>query len=238
MSTVILAGLVSTVAIAAVVQGAVGVGFALISAPVIGLLAPQLLPVSLLILMLPLNAYVAWRERGAVHSYGARWVTFGRVFGAIAGAWVVARFAGRDLNLIIGTATVLAATASLWAPSFVPGRRAFVLAGAVLGVTETATGIGGPALAMVFQHGEASVIRSTIAVCFAIGEVVSLAIFLATGQLTAQRLGWALALVPPTLVGVYLSKHAHPRLNPRLVRALVMGFAIVSGIFLVGRNIV
>src|SRR5437899_2637965 len=43
---------------AAFVQGATGVGFALIVAPVIGILRPELLPVCVLVLMLPLNFYV------------------------------------------------------------------------------------------------------------------------------------------------------------------------------------
>ena len=38
---------------AAFVQGATGVGFALIVAPVIGILRPELLPVCVLVLMLP-----------------------------------------------------------------------------------------------------------------------------------------------------------------------------------------
>ncbi|MFS2056474.1 hypothetical protein ACEN8K_47735, partial [Variovorax sp. CT11-76] len=51
------------VLVAAFVQGATGVGFALIAAPVIGLVRPELLPVCVLVLMLPLNLYVAWREQ-------------------------------------------------------------------------------------------------------------------------------------------------------------------------------
>ena len=65
-------GLISlTVLFASFVQGATGVGFALIVAPVIGILRPELLPVCVLVLMLPLNFYVAWRERAAIDRIGA-----------------------------------------------------------------------------------------------------------------------------------------------------------------------
>ena len=50
-----------TVAFAAFVQGSSGLGFALIVAPVLTLVQPELLPVTVLFLMLPLNAYVALR---------------------------------------------------------------------------------------------------------------------------------------------------------------------------------
>ena len=78
------------VLVAAFVQGATGVGFALIAAPVIGLVRPELLPVCVLVLMLPLNLYVAWRERGAIDGTGARWITGGRVAGTAGGLWVLA----------------------------------------------------------------------------------------------------------------------------------------------------
>ena len=56
MSTYALIGL--AVLVAAFVQGSTGLGFALISGPVIGMIQPRLLPVFLLIQMIPLNGYV------------------------------------------------------------------------------------------------------------------------------------------------------------------------------------
>lgn len=56
MSTYALIGL--AVLVAAFVQGSTGLGFALISGPVIGMIQPRLLPVFLLIHLIPLNGYV------------------------------------------------------------------------------------------------------------------------------------------------------------------------------------
>ena len=60
----------AVVFIAAFIQGALGIGFALIVAPVIGMLHPEFLPVTLLILMLPLNGLVARRELPAAALIG------------------------------------------------------------------------------------------------------------------------------------------------------------------------
>ena len=57
-----LAVMAFAVTVAALVQGAIGVGFALIVAPIAAALRPDLLPGSILFLMLPLNAYVAGAE--------------------------------------------------------------------------------------------------------------------------------------------------------------------------------
>ena len=124
------------VAAAAFIQGTTGVGFALIVAPVLGFLAPQALPACLLALMLPLNAYVAWRERAALDRTGAAWITAGRCVGTFGGLWVLAVLAPSRLDLVIGGVTVLAALSRL-AGGCVGGKilRVFVLAFAAVSGT-------------------------------------------------------------------------------------------------------
>jgi hypothetical protein len=70
------------------------------------------------------------------------------------------------LNLVVGATTVLAAVATKFAPKFTPSSTAYLGAGFITGVTETATGIGGPPLALVHQHHPAPTPRATIAQVF------------------------------------------------------------------------
>jgi uncharacterized membrane protein YfcA len=219
----------SVVLIAAFVQGSTGVGFALISAPVIGIVRPDLLPVCVLILMLPLNFYVAWRERRAVDRHGASWITAGRVFGTAGGLWVLAALSAPSLAVFVGAATIAAAVATLVMPAFSPNRHAFVAAGLVTGVTETATGIGGPPLALVYQHQSAPVMRSTVALCFLVGELFSLVILLFTGRVGPTQFGAAIELLPALAIGALLSRFVHHRINDRFLRTFVLVFAVVSG---------
>jgi uncharacterized membrane protein YfcA len=229
MNTELLAATAVVVAVAAFVQGSTGLGFALIAASVIGLIEPRLLPVLLLVLMIPLNVYVVWRERHALDSRGASWITAGRAAGTAGGFWVLVAVPASGLRLLIGGSTVLAALASLFAPSFTPGRRALVAAGAVTGVTETATGIGGPPLALVYQHRPAPVLRSTVAICFLIGELLSLGVLAVTGKIDAHQMQVALMLVPALGIGALLSRAVHHRVDGPLMRRFVLGFALVSG---------
>lgn len=73
-----LAVLALAVVVAASVQGAIGVSFALIIAPLAAVIRPDLLPGSLLLLMLPLNVYVVPRERQHLDWRSIGWVTVGR----------------------------------------------------------------------------------------------------------------------------------------------------------------
>jgi uncharacterized membrane protein YfcA len=236
MSSGLLVVTALVVVVAALVQGSTGLGFALIVAPVVGIVEPSLLPVLLLVLMIPLNVYVAWRERGSVDRDGAGWITAGRLAGTVGGLWVLAAVPASKLSLLIGISTIVAAVAALVAPSFQPGRLAFVSAGVVTGVTETSTGIGGPPLALVYQHRPAPVLRSTVALCFVVGEVISLALLAANGKVHASALHDALLLAPALVVGGLLSKWVHHRVDGPLMRGFVLAFAIVSGVVLLFRG--
>ena len=224
------------VMLASFVQGTTGVGFALIVAPVVAFLAPDLVPEALLVLMIPLNVYVAWRERAALDRFGARWITCGRFVGTFGGLSVLAALPASYLNLLIGAATILAATATLVVPSFRPGRQSFVVAGIITGITETATAIGGPPLALVYQHEPAAVLRSTIALCFLIGEVISLAILGIAGHASTDQVFGAALLMPSLALGAVASRYVHRRVNDRALRVFVLIFAVVSGTVLVFRG--
>jgi uncharacterized protein len=217
------------------VQGSTGVGFALILAPVMSLLAPELLPVCLLVLMIPLNFFVLWRERGHVDRPGAGWISTGRIAGAAGGLGVLAVLSPGQLSVFVGLATAGAALASLLMPAFSPSRPAYLAAGLVTGITETATGIGGPPLALVYQHASPPRSRSTIAFCFLLGEIISLGLLAATGAVKTMHLTASLALLPALIVGGLLSQAVHHRIQTRFLRQFVIVFALVSGVLLLLR---
>ncbi|WP_369176298.1 sulfite exporter TauE/SafE family protein [Streptomyces mutabilis] len=221
-----------TVAVAAFVQGSSGLGFALIVAPVAGIIDPHLVPVFVLASMIPLNLYVAWRERASLDLRGAGWITAARLAATPAGLAVLWLIPERSLGVFVGVATVLAAVVSLAAPAFTPGRAAYVGAGAVTGLTETATGVGGPPLALVYQHRPPAELRSTVAACFLVGEVASVALLFGTGEAQVTELGQAVVLLPAIAVGAWLSRLVHHRLDARRTRLFVLVFALVSGLVL------
>ena len=118
------------------------------------------------------------------------------------------------------------------APSFTPGPKAFISSGLVTGITETATGIGGPPLALVYQHQPVPVMRSIVALCFLVGELVSLATLLAIGRIDMTQIVAAAQLLPALVVGALISHVVHGRVSARFLRSFVLVFALVSGLVL------
>jgi len=83
----------------------------------------------------------------------------------------------------------------------------------------------------VYQHRPAPVLRSTVAACFLIGEVISLVILAMSDSISPDQLRTAFLLLPAVIVGALMSRLVHHRLNGRVMRFLVLGFALVSGAF-------
>ena len=222
-------------AASAMIQATIGVGFALIMVPVVAVLRPELLPGGIILLMLPLNAWVAWRERGELDRSGTGWTTAGRFLGGFAGIGVLAVLSRRGLDLLIGASTLMAVAASVLAPRFRPGHGAFAAAGFVTGVTETTTGIGGPPLALVFQHHTPPALRATLATCFLVGEVLSVALLAISGSLGGPQLALAAVLVPAVAIGVAASGPARGLFDARRLRSAVLLFAAVTAVWIVLR---
>jgi len=229
MSLAVALFIAVTVVVAAFVQSAVGVGFALIVAPILAFLHPELLPTALLVLMLPLNLYVSWSERHALDRVGAAWITLGRAAGTFGGLWVLASWPPHALKLLIGGGMILAALASIVAPEFKPDRKAFVTAGIITGISETATGIGGPPLALAYQHHSPQVLRATVAFCFLLGGLISLAFLAVAGRAEPGQVLTAALFMPPLALGVFLGRAVRDRINAAMLRRCVLVFAIASG---------
>ena len=227
------AGLSMTVFLASFIQGSVGFGFALIVAPVFAFVMPSFLPVVLLFLMLPLNLLVFMRERRATDWEGAGRVMVGRFLGTFLGMWVLIALSLRQLEIAVGLFTILAALVALFAPPFAPTRTASLGVGLFTGVTETATGIAGPPLALLYQHASAPVLRATVAICFLAGEVISLVILAISGAVSMTQMVSAIYLVPATLLGTMLSRHTHRYIDGPALRIAVLAFSMISGLVLI-----
>ncbi len=141
-----------------------------------------------------------------------------------------------NLNLLVGFSTVLAALASLFSPAFEPGPRALLAVGAVTCITETATGIGGPALAVAYQHRPLDVLRATTAVCFFVRRnlVPGRACF--SGRVDAEAVRTALFFIPAMFLGGLLSNAILHKVNGRIVRTSILTFALVSGMAVIARG--
>jgi uncharacterized membrane protein YfcA len=203
---------------ASCLQASIGFGMGMLAAPVVALVDPSLIPGTLIMLASLVTLMVVIRERTAIDVRGTGWALVGRVPGTVAGALLLAAMPERVLALAIA-GVVLAGvlvTSFGWAPT--PRRRNLVLAGATSGVLGTATSIGGPPMALVWQRSTGAELRGTMSGFFLIGSVLSIGMLSLTGSIDGDTWRWFAFLIPATVVGYALSRWANRLLNPQRQR--------------------
>ena len=219
------------------VQSVVGLGIGLVTAPVLTLLEPALMPGTLIMVALVLPAVTLVHDHGAIDWPGLTWSLPSRLLGTGIGVWVVAVFTDRQLGIAIGLMVILMVLVT-WLVVEVPvNRRTLSAAGFVGGVTGTATSIGGPPFALLYLHRPAQQIRTTMAVYFLIGAALSLVGLVIAGDLTLDQLRAALELVPSLLLGVLIGALSRRHLSARLVRPAVLVVSAASALVLLVRSL-
>jgi uncharacterized membrane protein YfcA len=220
------------------VQSVVGLGIGLIAAPVITLLAPQLMPGVLISLALVLPCITLVHDHHDIDWHGLNWSLPSRVVGTTLGVWVVASFTESQLGLFIGTMVLLAVLVT-WRAVTVPiNRTSLSVAGFIGGVTGTATSIGGPPFALLYQHRPPTQIRTTMAVYFLIGAAISLVGLTVSGDLEQHQVAVAALLLPAVGAGALIGIPLRRVLPAHVVRPAVLGVSALSALVLVVRSLV
>lgn len=232
---ILLAGLI--VAVGALVQGAVGYGMALVAAPLLALIDPALVPVPLIVLAAGHSLLAVLRDGRHADWAGVGWAMLGRLPGTGLGVLVVVAVSQRVFGLVVGGCVLGFVLLSLltWRPRLRP--RSLLVAGLASGVGGTAAAIGGPPVALLYQHETGPRVRGTIGAYFALGSVTSIAALAAAGQVTGAALLSAAQLTPFLLAGFALSGPARLVLDRGWTRHAVLAVAAASAVLLIGRSL-
>jgi uncharacterized membrane protein YfcA len=226
------------VLLGAVVQTVVGLGLGLVAAPVVTLLAPALMPGVMITLACVLPLLTLAGERRDIDWRGLSWSLPPRVLGTVVGVAVVARFSDRQLGILIGVIVLLAVLLT-WHAVRVPVTRGTLIGvGLVSGITGTATSIGGPPFAILYQHRPARQIRTTMAVYFLVGAAMSLVGLAIGGDLTTHEVAVGALLLPAVAVGAVVGVPLRRRLPAGVVRPAVLAVCGASALVLVVRSLV
>jgi uncharacterized membrane protein YfcA len=160
-------------------------------------------------------------------------MTGGRLVGTIGAAWVVAAIAADDLAIAVGSAIVLAAAISAFAPDIEIGTKGRLVAGVVSGLMGTIGGVGGPASVLAYQQRPGPEIRATLAITFVIGTAVSLVALGIAGRVEMWHLRLAGILFPGMAIGIALSRWVIKAMDANWVRPVVLTCAALGGIGIV-----
>jgi uncharacterized membrane protein YfcA len=225
-------GLCALAAVAgAIVQGAIGFGYALVVVPTLLLIAASAVPVTPLVVATPMVVFQCFAERRALDAPGFGRMTAGRMPGTALGAWVLSQVgpafvAGAAGALLLAA---VAASAIRGARSTSPGLE--VAAGFASGVAGTVGAVGGPYLGLAYADRPGPVLRATVSFAFLVGIVASLVAIGIAGEIDRDPVRLGLLLVAPTFLGLFAGRRLTRFLDGGWLRPVVLLFAGAAGAF-------
>jgi uncharacterized membrane protein YfcA len=221
----------------AFVQSVVGLGMGLVAAPLVGLVAPALVPALPLWLALLISGLMLAGERAHIDWGALAWALPARVPGTVVGAWLVVQFTEEQIGIALAVMTLVAVFVAVRAAQIPVNPRTLLGAGFGAGVTGTATSIGGPAIALLFQREAPEVMRSTLSVFFFVGVLLSLTGLGISGSLDRESWQVALVLAPGVVVGMLVGRSVRNRIHRDAFRAGVLVVCTASALTLLVRSL-
>ena len=215
-----------------------GFGSGLLAVSLAALVLPDLtaLVPLLLLVNLPTEAWVSWRDRRSISFRQAGWLLPGMLLGLPIGTWLLRHMGDEPESItVLGVVVLVFAAWLLW-DSTRPAlpSRSFPgpiggLAGLVAGTVGAMFGTGGPPVILWFQLqglGKTS-FRATLLSLFLVMSIGRLPSYAAVGLLTREVCISALMILPAGLLGMWVGQHLHIELPERRFR---QGVAVVLGV--------
>ncbi|MDL4774838.1 MULTISPECIES: sulfite exporter TauE/SafE family protein [Thermomonosporaceae] len=216
----VIAGLAAL--LGGIVQGSVGLGVGLVATPVVTMLFPSLMPGAVLVAAFVLPLATLAQEVRYADLRGLGWAFGGRFAGTPVGVLVVAVVPARGLGIVVGGMVLAALGATAWSGRVPRNRATLVTAGLAAGAVGTASAIGGPPLALLYQRESGPRVRATLAVFSTVGALLSLLTLTAAGQLPMRQVTAGLALTPFVLAGFAIAGPVRRYLDEGRTRAALL----------------
>ena len=234
-ATTLLAAVI--VALAALIQASVGFGYALIAAPLLALIAPEMVPGPVMFSSMIISIAAGVREHSSIDRRGVALALVGRVPGVMLGAAALAWLSADTMGIVFGAVVLFGVALSVSGLRVARTSGTLLGAGFLSGVMGTMTSIGGPPIALVYQHAQGPQLRSTLNMYFALGSAMSIPALALAGHFGRDELLDGMLLLPPTLVGFALSGYTRSWLDAGRTRAAVLGVASASALAVVVKEL-
>ena len=220
----------AVVMLGAFVQTALGFGLAVVAAPILYFIDPFYVPAPVTTCALVLSIFNVLSMRQQVSFRGLGNAVIGRVPGSLLGAALLLWIDKDWLALWIGMSVLLAVAVSMtslrWQPT--PGRM--LLAGFMSGFMGTSSSIGGPPMALLWQHQEVNLIRANLSAFFVISCLMSLIILAPIGQFGSRQILLSLPLLPATYLGFLIARRSMKSIPHQQLRVASLTLCALAGL--------
>ena len=221
--------------VARLLSGVTGFGFALVTVPPLMLFYDPARVVSTSILLALATGGLLLI--GVSHHIETRTVIAllpSAAVGSLAGVALLAVLEANAIQALASAAVILFGIghATGWVPTGVGGPGAVVVAGFASGALNTSVGMAGPPVVMLLtaRRTPMHAFRATTIAYFLVAGAVGAAMLVGGRQLGRGDALFALALLPPTLLGLVASRWLVRRVSPEHFGRLTLGLLLATGL--------
>lgn len=195
----------ATIVVAAIAQATVGIGFGIVSAPILAVLDPSLVPGPLLVLAGLTSFMVMIRDRADIRFGDLGYALGGRVAASILGGLTASMLSVQGFMILFAGLILVALGLSVSGWRVRPTKRNMAIAGAASGYMGTITSVGTPPMAIVYQYSPGPEVRANMSAFLTLGALVSVLSLAVFGEFTWTDLLFTVKLLPALLIGFWLS---------------------------------
>lgn len=224
--------------LAAIVQGTVGLGFAVASVPLLSIVDPRLAPVPQLLVSIPLAMMMAYRERQHVDFKGLSWILAGRIPGALLGLVLLKAASESAISLLIAASVLIAVGGLASGVVLTRSRHVDFITGTFAGISALVSSIGGPPMALLFQKEKGATVRASLGALFTVGLLITLVTRILAGEISVLDVKIAAILLPAMGLGFWTSTRISGRLDESKVRPAILILSAAAAVALVIRTLV
>jgi uncharacterized protein len=221
--------------IGAALQGSVGLGLAVIAAPILLLINPLWVPAPVLLAALLLVILIAYRDRAHILVGDVVVATIGRALGTIPAVYLLTALPAQYYDLLFGAIVLSGVLLSVLGLKIARTPSNVLLAGLLSGVASTLSAVGGPPLALVYQHDRGPSVRGTMSAVFILGTIISLIGLWWAGHFERTQLVMGVALMPAILLGFLCSRPIAAWLDRRHTRPAILAVSAASALAVLAR---
>jgi len=213
----------------ACLQGVAGYGIGTLSAPLLFLISPALLPAPLVWNAVVLTVLMLLRNRASLEIRQVRFAIGGGVGGAIMAGLTLLVLSPQGFELIFGALILTGVALSVGGLKPQLNARNSILAGAASTYMGTITAVGGPPIALIYQNQKGPLVRANMSAFFLLASFLSLAALLASGYLGQRELWLFITTLPGVIAGFLLSALFVNRMPFEWLRPIILAIAAIAG---------
>ena len=223
--------------VSSAVQGVLGFGFAVIASPIIVQINPNLVPQLLALLGLPIALRVFFREKEGVDLSKVKPLIVGRLVGGPIGLLLLLNLSEKYLSIAVGVIVLIAGLGSFFGWVINRNKLNSFLAGTFSGIFGMVAAVGGPPVALLYRNTKSEEFRPSLNSVFSIGILITLSLLVLSGNLFMDHLLLFVLFLPFVLIGVRISSSIFSKFSDSFIAASVTYFSVLSGLYVILRNL-